>query len=201
MIPESQFLDVLFLQIRAAFLVMLQLLRQTVMKTVQLHVQPGGGAVKIQNVNSARMLASEFEARETMTPQRTPKFLFLVLLVATKLAGGLDRIHGRSIRNREEKSRRNARRRPLPLLPQGGEGRGEEAVISKNKTLAARNAEGKFPAGVVGDIEADEFDIIEPLTPTLSPFGRGEGEDSAACARWAGAKASGQKDVAPTALA
>src|SRR5260221_7328224 len=161
MIPESQFLDVLFLQIRAAFLVVLHLLRQTVMKTVQLHVQPGGGAVKIQNVNSARMLASEFEARETMTPQRTPKFLFLVLLVATKLAGGLDRTHGRSIGNREEKSRRNARRRPLPLLPQSrSSDSGYGGLVGchfSNQNAGRAKRRKKFPADVVGDIEAVGF--------------------------------------------
>ena len=36
--------------------------------------------------------------------------------------------------------------------------------------------EENFQWALSGKIEADGFDIIEPLTPTLSPFGRGEGE-------------------------
>jgi len=92
-IPESQFLNVLFLQIRAALLVMLHLLRQAMLKTVKLHVQPGSGAIKIQNINPARMLASEFESRKAMAPQRAPEFLFLVCLIAAKLAGDLFEAH------------------------------------------------------------------------------------------------------------
>lgn len=103
---------------------MLHLLLQAVLKTVKLHVQPGGGAVKIQNVNPAWMLAAEFESRKTMTPQRTPQFLFLVGLVATKLAGVFNRTHSQSIKNHARKSRVNARRRRLPLLPQRRRGPG-----------------------------------------------------------------------------
>jgi hypothetical protein len=89
-IPKAQFLNVLFLQIRTPFPVMLQLLWDTVLKTVKLHVQPGGGTVKIQNVNSMWMLPAEFEPGKTLTSQRAPELLFFVGLVATKLAGGLD---------------------------------------------------------------------------------------------------------------
>jgi len=90
MIPKSQFLNALFLQKRAALLVVLHLLRDTVLKTVKLHIQPGGGAVKIQNVNPLWMLASEFETGESVASQRAPELFFFVGLVATKLAGGLD---------------------------------------------------------------------------------------------------------------
>jgi hypothetical protein len=34
----------------------------------------------------------------------------------------------------------------------GGEGRGEEAVISKTKRLVGRNGETKFPEGIVRKI-------------------------------------------------
>jgi NADH:ubiquinone oxidoreductase subunit B-like Fe-S oxidoreductase len=68
----------------------LHLLRHAVLKTVKLHVQSRCCAIEIQKVNSDRMLAAKFEAREAMTPQRAPKFFSLVGLVATKLAGGLD---------------------------------------------------------------------------------------------------------------
>jgi hypothetical protein len=98
MIPEAQFLNVLLLQKRAAFLVMLHLFRQTVLKTIQLHIQPGVGAIEIQDVNSLRMLPAKFETGESMTPQRAPEFFFVVRLVGTKLAGGLDRVHAERMR-------------------------------------------------------------------------------------------------------
>ncbi len=68
MIPEPQFLNVLCFQIRTALLIVLLLLRQTVLKTVKLYGQPGGGAVKIQNKNPDWMLATKFESCEAMTP-------------------------------------------------------------------------------------------------------------------------------------
>ena len=92
-IPKSQFFNVLFLQKCAALLVVLHLLRHTVLKTVKLHIQPGGGAVKIQNINSRWMLSVKFESGEAVASQCAPQFLFFVSLVATKLAGGLDWAH------------------------------------------------------------------------------------------------------------
>jgi len=90
MIPKSQFLNVLFPQKSAALLVVLHLLRDTMLKTVKFHIQPGGGTVKIQNVNPLWMLASEFESGEAMASQRAPELFFFVGLVVTKLTGGLD---------------------------------------------------------------------------------------------------------------
>jgi hypothetical protein len=90
MIPKSQFLNVLFLQKNAACLVMLHLLRQAVLKTVKLHVQPRRRAIVIQNINSRWMLSAKFESGEAVASQRAPQFLFFVGLVATKLTGGLD---------------------------------------------------------------------------------------------------------------
>jgi hypothetical protein len=90
MIPKSQFLNVLFLQKCAALLVVLHLLRDTVLKTVKLDVQPRCRAIEIQEVNSNRMLAAKFESREAMASQRAPELFFLIGLVTTKLAGGLD---------------------------------------------------------------------------------------------------------------
>ncbi len=89
-IPKSQFLNVLFLQKNAARLVVLHLLRQAVLKTVKLHVQPRRRAIEIQNINSRRMLPAKFESGEAVASQRAPQFLFFVSLVTTKLAGGLD---------------------------------------------------------------------------------------------------------------
>jgi hypothetical protein len=90
MIPKSQFLNVLFLQKSAARLVMLHLLRQAVLKTVKLDVQPRYGAIEIQNINSRWMLSAKFESSELVASKRAPQFLFFVGLVATKLTGGLD---------------------------------------------------------------------------------------------------------------
>ena len=89
-IPKSQFLNVLFLQKSAARLVVLHLLRQTVLKTVKLHVQPRRRAIEIQKINSRRMLPAKFKSGEAMTSQRAPQFLFFAGSVPTKLAGGLD---------------------------------------------------------------------------------------------------------------
>src|ERR1035441_3409580 len=67
MIPKSQFLNVLFLQKNAACLVMLHLLRQAVLKTVKLHVQPRRRAIVIQNINSRWMLSAKFESDRKST--------------------------------------------------------------------------------------------------------------------------------------
>ena len=69
---------------------MLHLLRDTVLKTVKLHIQPCGGAVKIPIINPRRMLPAKFESGETVASQRSPQILFFVGLVTTELAGGLD---------------------------------------------------------------------------------------------------------------
>ena len=89
-IPKSQFLNILFLQKGAAHFVMLHLLRQAVLITIKLHVQPRYRAIEIQNINSRRMLPAKFETGEAVASQRAPQFLFFVGLVTTKLAGGLD---------------------------------------------------------------------------------------------------------------
>jgi hypothetical protein len=60
--------------------------------------------------------------------------------------------------------------RLLPLLPKGGEGRGEEAAISKNKMRVARNSESNFNCASSVKLGATEMIFIEPLTLTLSPF-------------------------------
>jgi hypothetical protein len=90
MIPKSQFLDVLLFQKCAARLVVLHLLRQAVLITIKFHIQPGGGAVKIQNINSRWMLSAKFESSEAVASQRAPELFFFVGLVAAKLACGLN---------------------------------------------------------------------------------------------------------------
>ena len=90
MIPKAKFPNVLILEERASFLVLLYLLRQAVLETVKLDGQTGRRAIEIQKVNSGRMLAAKFEPGETMASQRAPELLFFIGLVATKLAGGLD---------------------------------------------------------------------------------------------------------------
>jgi len=90
MIPKSQFLNILFFQKSATRRIELHLLRQAVLKTVQFHIQPRRRAIEIQNINSRWMLSAKFESGETVASQRAPQFLFVVGLVATKLAGGLD---------------------------------------------------------------------------------------------------------------
>ena len=89
-IPKSQFLNALFLQKSAARVVVLHLLWQAVLKTVQLDVQPRRRAIEIQKINSRRMLPAKFESGEAVASQRAPQFLFFVGLVTPKLTGGLD---------------------------------------------------------------------------------------------------------------
>jgi hypothetical protein len=63
-----------------------------------------------------------------VTPQRAPEFFFVVRLVATKLAGGLDRVHAERMRVARKNS--SPARAVSLSSPKGGEGWGEEAKIT-----------------------------------------------------------------------
>src|ERR1700690_2074436 len=71
-IPKTQFLDALRRQKLLAFSVVLVLFRPTVLKTVEFHRQLCDGTIKIQVVNSERMLPAEFESGKTSCPQGAP---------------------------------------------------------------------------------------------------------------------------------
>jgi hypothetical protein len=122
MIPKPQRDNVLLFQKSFTQFIMLHSFRQTVLKAIQFDSQLCIGAIKIQNVAINDVLPAEFETGETSPAQRPPEFLFLVGLIATKLAGDWFEAHGERMR------------------------------------LSIK--------------------ISSPLTPALSPFGRGEGEDS-----------------------
>jgi hypothetical protein len=87
-IPEPQRLDVLFRQKFFTNGILLQSFRQTVLETVQLHIQPRRRAVEIQGIIPDRMLPAKFKTGEPVAAQRPPQIPFLVRLITTKLAGG-----------------------------------------------------------------------------------------------------------------
>jgi hypothetical protein len=94
MIPKPQYFDALSHQEFFTRFILLHPFRHTVLKTVKLDVQFRVRTIKIENINSQEMLSAEFKTGKTMSSQRAPELLFLVGLVAAKLAGGLNRSHG-----------------------------------------------------------------------------------------------------------
>ncbi len=83
-IPESQFLDAIRCEKLFSFVIASALHRQAVLKAIQLDRQLCDGTIKIQKVNSSRMLARKFESGETACPQCAPQLLFLIGLDSTK---------------------------------------------------------------------------------------------------------------------
>lgn len=71
-VPKSQFFDALRRQIPFALRIMLLVFRQAVLETVEFHRQLCHGTIKVQTVNSTRMLAAKFEAGKSPRPQRAP---------------------------------------------------------------------------------------------------------------------------------
>jgi hypothetical protein len=74
----------------------------------------------------------------------------------------------------------SATRRAISSLssPKGGEGGVRRSKFLKSRLWFGRNTGRRFLTEVVNEVAAGGFDMVEPLTPALSPFGRGEGEDA-----------------------
>ena len=63
------------------------------LRAVKFHCELCVRAIKIQNVFTNDMLASELEPGKTPSAQFTPKLFFLVRLVAAELAGDVVEAH------------------------------------------------------------------------------------------------------------
>ena len=92
-VPETQRLDVLLRQKLFTDGIALQPFRQTMLETVQFHVQPRRRTIEIQNVITHRMLPAKFKTRKPLAAQCPPQIPFRFRLVTTKLARGGDRVH------------------------------------------------------------------------------------------------------------
>jgi hypothetical protein len=83
-IPETKFLDALTLKEQLPRFVMLALIWQTVLKTIQLDRQPRRRAVEVEPVSGKRVLSPELEPGKPPCSQSIPQFFFLPCLVAPK---------------------------------------------------------------------------------------------------------------------
>jgi len=93
MIPKPQLEDPFICQKGCAFLIVLELFRHAMLKTIQLNRKPREWTIKIEKVFPLRMLASKFEASETSRLQRAPQFPFFLGLIAAETAGDGSRVH------------------------------------------------------------------------------------------------------------
>lgn len=87
MVPKSQHFDAFVCEESFACFISFDLFRDTVLKAVEFHRQPGLRAEHIQKIDAGGMLASKFEAGELAAPQLAPELFFFLRLFVTKPAG------------------------------------------------------------------------------------------------------------------
>ena len=91
MIPKTQYLDSLFREELVSFFIFGTLAWKTVPTAIQLNRELCDGAKEIEEINTAGILATEFELGKTPIAQQTPQALFsfsgIVPQLASKVAG------------------------------------------------------------------------------------------------------------------
>ena len=92
-VPKSQFLNAIFGKPLPPFLMVQILLRQTVLKPIQLNGELCVRTIKVQKISSQIMLPAEFESGETPGAKRAPQLFFFLSLPASKTAGGVLGFH------------------------------------------------------------------------------------------------------------
>jgi hypothetical protein len=76
MIPKTQYLDSLFREESVSFFIFGALVWKTVSATIQFNCELCDGAKKVEGINTARILATEFELGKTSVAQQTPQASF-----------------------------------------------------------------------------------------------------------------------------
>ena len=92
MIPKTEHLDPSVSEELISFFVFGSLIGKAVSAAIQFHSQLGQRAVKVEEVNAARILAAEFEFGEAAVAQQTPQTFFSISgflsQVACEVTGG-----------------------------------------------------------------------------------------------------------------
>ena len=97
MVPKPQYQNVLGRQKSLACGVKRQLVRPTVVETIQFHRQTRRWTIDIQKELFRWMLAAELEPGESPCSQSLPKLPFFLRLFAAELSGALGWVHPESI--------------------------------------------------------------------------------------------------------
>jgi hypothetical protein len=87
MIPKTEHLDAAFSEKLISFFVFGPLIRKAVSAAIEFHGKLGDGAVEIEKVNAASILAAEFEFGEAAVAQQTPQAFFSISGFFSQMAG------------------------------------------------------------------------------------------------------------------
>jgi hypothetical protein len=86
MIPEAQYFDALPGEESVSFFVSCSLIGKTMSTTIQFDRELCNGAVEIEEVNTAGILATEFESVEAAVTEQAPQMFLCVSGFCAKLA-------------------------------------------------------------------------------------------------------------------